>query len=164
MLNLKGNHGKRRGRVFEFAPFFGPNNTPLDFFGHLMFDDWDNDEWNRFYNFMFFCCSAYLQNGLQQPEQTDKLKRKQIKVNFGEEFLDYFDEITKEPGVKTYIFNQEYTSFLNSNGWDKKDYSNKRFKRALQDSCEMMSVALEQSRNWQNAGQHEFKIISKKPF
>ena len=30
--NIKGNHGKRRTKVFELAPFFGPSNTPVDFF------------------------------------------------------------------------------------------------------------------------------------
>lgn len=157
MLNLKGNHGKRRSRVFEFAAFFGPHNTPLDFFGHLMFDDWDNDEWNRFYNLMFFCSSLYLQAGLKQPEQTDKLKKKQVKVNFGEEFLDYFDNLIEEN--KGWLnFNNEYTNFINSNQWDKRDYSNKRFKKALQDSADLFGYKYEQQRNWQNNGVVEFKV------
>lgn len=158
VINLKGNHGKRRSRVFEFTPFFGPSNTPLDFFGHLMFDDWDNDEWNRFYNLMFFCVSLYLGGGLQQPDQTDKLRRKQVKNNFGEEFLDYWENIMGNGHKNWHIFNQEYGGFLKVNDWDKKDYSNKRFKKALVDTAEIMGVDLVTQKNWQNAGLLEFKI------
>lgn len=158
VINLKGNHGKRRSRVFEFSPFFGPSNTPLDHFGHLMFDDWDNDEWNRFYNLMFFCVSLYLAGGLQQPEQTDKLRRKQVRTNFGEEFLDYWEEMMSNGHKNWHVFNHEYTGFLKINDWDKKDYSNKKFKKALTDTSEIMGVGLQTQKNWQNAGLLEFKI------
>lgn len=158
VINLKGNHGKRRSRVFEFSPFFGPNNTPLDLFGHLMFDDWDQDEWNRFYNLMFFCVSLYMADGLVQPSQSDKLRRKQVRVNFGEEFLDYWENMMSNGHKSWHVFNQEYTGFLKVNDWDKKDYSNKRFKKALSDTAETMGVELVMQKNWQNAGLVEFKI------
>lgn len=158
VINLKGNHGKRRSRVFEFSPFFGPSRTPLDFFGHLMFDDWDNDEWNRFYNLMFFCVSLYLDEGLQQPDQTEKLRKKQVRVNFGEEFLDYWEDMMSNGHRNWHVFNQEYSGFLKVNDWDKKDYSNKRFKKALVDTAEIMGVGFEARRNRQNANQHEFRL------
>ena len=158
MLSLKGNHGKRRCRVFEFTPFFTPSNTPMDYFKHLMFDDWDDDEWNRFYNLMFLCVSLYLEHGIAQPDQTDKLKRKTVKVAFGEEFLDYWEDMMSNGSVTWHVFNAEYNSFLRTNDWDKKDYSNKRFKKGLQDTADLMGVRLETKRNRQIANQHEFKI------
>jgi hypothetical protein len=160
MLALKGNHGKRRSRVFEFSPFFGPSRTPLDHFGHLMFDDWDNDEWNRFYNLMFFCVSLYLLAGLKQPSQTDKLKKKQVRVNFGDEFLDYWEDLMSNSHTSWHVFNQEYQGFLKVNDWDKKDYSNKRFKKALVETADIMGVVFEGRRNGQNANQHEFRVLN----
>ncbi|CAB4140603.1 DNA primase/polymerase, bifunctional, N-terminal [uncultured Caudovirales phage] len=158
MINLRGNHGKRRSRVFEFAPYFKPTHTPLDEFGHLLFESWDEDEWNRFYNFLFFCCSIYLMVGMMEPPMTSKLKSKQIKVNFGEEFLDYFDNYIKDHLGQWQQFGQEYTAFLNQNDFDKKDYSNKRFKKALQESSEVYGLAYESRRNHLNGNQVEFKV------
>jgi len=159
MLNLKGNHGKRRSRVFEFSPFFGPGRTPLDYFGRLMFEDWDEDEWSRFYNFMFVCVQEYLDSGLNPPPQTTKLRRKQIRVNFGEEFLDYFDSIVEDHKGSTLQYNMEYNSFLKINEWDKKDYSNKRFKKALEEASALMGYKFEMQRNRQNNNAYEFKIF-----
>jgi hypothetical protein len=160
MINLKGNHGKRRGRVFEFTPFFNPANTPLDYFGHLMFDEWDNDEWNRFYNFLFFCCSIYMINGIKQPPHTDRLKRKQIKVNYGDEFLEYFTDMMSNGHINWHQFGTEYSAFLNQNDFEKKDYSNKRFKKAMQDSCDVYGYKYESRRNTQNGNHVEFRILS----
>ena len=38
---------------------------------------------------MFECVRDYLENGVMEMEKSDKLIRKQIKVQFGEEFLEY---------------------------------------------------------------------------
>ncbi len=56
----------RRFFEFKFTDFFNINNTPLDVFGHLLFNDWDNQEWNRFYNFVYYCVGSYLNDGLER--------------------------------------------------------------------------------------------------
>jgi hypothetical protein len=158
-LNVKGNHGKRRTRVFEFAPFFGPNNTPADFFGHLLFEDWDQDEWNRFYNLMFFCLSLYLGSGLKELAISEKLKRKQIKLSFTDEFMDWFDHYITN-GCETWKpFKELYNSFLIENDFEKKDYPQKRFKKAVQSSGEILAHRVETQRNWKASGQHELRIL-----
>jgi hypothetical protein len=107
-------HAKRRQKVFEFASFFSSRYTPFDHFKEKLFNDWDNDEWNRFYNLMFFCVSVYLQVGIKEVDNSDKLKRKQIKLQFGEEFLEYFDHLLD--GNPEYRFiTSEWKSFLESN-------------------------------------------------
>lgn len=155
MLNLKGNHGKRRSRVFEFTPFFSPSYTPVDYFGKLLFDDWEEDEWNRFYNFMFLCVSLYLQHGISQPPASQKLRKKQIKVNFTEEFLDYFLNIAPD---QWHGFTPEYKNFLTVNDWEKKEYSSKRFKKALVDSSELLGIKIDFKENRQNNNLKEFKV------
>lgn len=155
MLNLKGNHGKRRSRVFEFSPHFTPKFTPLDQFGHLLFDDWDDDEWNRFYNLLFFCVSLYLDEGLQPQPQTDKLKRKHVKVQFGEEFLDCYLALNQGQWL---VFSAEYNNFLAVNDLEKKDFSAKRFRKALEESSEILGYKFEKRRNRQANNIHEFKI------
>lgn len=134
MLNVKGNHGKRRSKILEFAGFFGPERTPMTHFGHLLFDEWNRDEWVRFYNLMFACVSIYLQTGIKSMEQTDNLKRKTIRTAYGDEFLEWFaDYIRPELGNigKPVMQMTIYNGFVSDNGFSSKDYSVKRFKSAL---------------------------------
>lgn len=157
-LPSTGQHAKRRQRVFEFASYFSSTYTPVDEFGHQLFDDWDEDEWNRFYNLMFICEQKYLSGGLKVVESGENLKKKHIRLSFGEEFLDYFLQIISE-SERWRVFGEEYKHFLAQNDYDKKDYSQKRFKKAIEDSCDTFGYELKQERNWNNSGLREFRII-----
>ena len=50
MINLQGNHTKRKYKVDLSSAIFHPKNTPADYFSHQLFDRWDDDGWDRFYN------------------------------------------------------------------------------------------------------------------
>ena len=56
----------RRFFEYKFTDFFNMDNTPLKVFGHTLFDDWDEVEWNRFYNFVYGCVGTYLAEGLNR--------------------------------------------------------------------------------------------------
>ena len=144
-----GNHAKRRQKVFEFCPFFGPKHSPEDEFGHKFFDDWDLDEWNRFYNFMFTCVQNYLEFGVLEMAASDKLGRKQIRVQYGEEFLDFIYVASEEHKNYPVKFEQLYNDFLTQSGFDKKDYSVKRFSKALEESCTILGIAYRGTRSKQ---------------
>lgn len=57
---------KRRQSIVEFAPHYSKSFTPEDEFGHTLFNDWDEKEWNKFDNYMIHCLQVYLQKGLVQ--------------------------------------------------------------------------------------------------
>jgi hypothetical protein len=160
-LNIKGNHGKRRSKVFEFAPFFGPENTPLDYFKHLLFEDWDKDEWNRFYNLMFFAVSTYLDAGIKETAASDKMKRKQAKLSFGEEFLEWFDHYSQNGCREWKPFKELYNNFMVENDFDKKDYSQKRFKKGLDLTAQMFGNEVQTRRNRVRNNQHENRMVKK---
>ncbi|CAB5218381.1 DNA primase/polymerase, bifunctional, N-terminal [uncultured Caudovirales phage] len=158
-INNTAEHAKRRQRIFEFAAFFSSKYTPFDHFKEKLFDDWDFDEWNKFYNLMFFCVSIYLQVGIKEVDNSDKLKRKQIKLQFGEEFLEYFDSLMGDPLDNYRFIASEWKSFLEQNEIEKKEYSLKRFKKGLEMSCKIIGIDWDYRANWQNNGLKEFKII-----
>jgi hypothetical protein len=158
-INYSGGHGKRRVKVIEFSSFFNHKNTPLDFFGgKALFNDWDHDEWNRFYNYMIECVQIYLEAGIPALDNSDTIIRKNVKLNFTEDFLDYYDSLE---GDKWMEFGIEYTSFLNTNDLDKKDYTQIRFKKGIQVASDLFGYTIETRRNRQNNNKHEFKILSK---
>ena len=139
-----GVHAKRRQKVLEFAPYFGKTHTPQDEFGKKLFDDWDKDEWNRFFNLFFLSLQDYLENGVMDMPQSDKMGHKMIKNQFGEEFLNWLLEAVKN----TEWVNLEalHLEFLNMYGMDKKDYSRNKFTRAIKCSTKILNVAQKEQR------------------
>jgi hypothetical protein len=90
--------------------------------------------------------SDYLENGVTEMAMSDKLSRKQVRVQFGEEFLDYFMSLEGESGM-TITLERLYNDFLSFSGYDKKDYSLKRFNKALEESCTILKMDYKSERN-----------------
>jgi len=157
-ISNNSEHSRRRQRVLEFAPFFNSKNTPLDYFGHKFFDDWDQDEWSKFYNFMFICVQSYLDNGIVQVDNSEKLKRKQIKQQFTEEFLDFYDDIESD---RLLSVTDEWKAYLTRNELDKKEYSLKRFKKGLVIASDVFGNQFIEEKNWQHNNIKMFKITKK---
>ena len=130
-INDTGNHAKRRQKVIEFSDYFGAHHTPKDEFGSLMFDDWDRDEWNRFFNFMFRCVRFYFLNGVKDTTQGEKYKLKKLRTMFGEDFASWFLNSAKYDLSNYQKFTDVYKNFLAVHDFDKKDFSVKKFKKAL---------------------------------
>jgi hypothetical protein len=158
-INLVGAHARRRAKVFEFSNFFSPEHTPREEFGHLIFKDWDNDEWNRFYNLLFVCVQVYMENGILEVRTSEKIKLKQIKINYGEEFLEWFDEYSKNGCGEWKLFRDMYGRFTGSYDFDKKDYSQKRFKKAIQEASDLFGYDLQKQMNNQSGKLPEYRMI-----
>lgn len=151
-ISQNGNHAKRRQKVFEFSNYFNSRHTPYDQFEHKLLDDndWTLDEWNNFYNFMFLCVRDYLREGIQYNENGEKLNRKHIRLNYSEEFLEWWDTTTETIKPKFTPFKELYNDFLLLNDLDKKDFSQKRFKKAIEECCERFGYQLTCKRNGQS--------------
>lgn len=137
MVN-NGAHARRRQKTFEFAAFFGAEKTPVHHFGHNLFSDWDLTQWGLFYNFMFECCKGYLGAGILETGSTLKVRRKHIRLKYGDEFIEWFDDWVKERAYEPAIFTQLYEDFINSAAIEKKFFSAKRFSQGVHDSVEMI--------------------------
>lgn len=55
-----------RFKEYKFSYFWNVNNKPDNYFNELFFDDWNCDEWQRFFEFMVICTWEFLTNGLQE--------------------------------------------------------------------------------------------------
>lgn len=162
-LPSTGNHAKRRQRVIEFTNHYHPGHTPIDEFGHRLFDDWDRDEWNRYYNLMIWCIQFYMIAGVIELPASDTLQRKAIRTVFGEEFMEWFDEYSSNGSGEWKNFTGLYTEFSTQNQFDKKDYSQKRFKRAIQEAAEKLGWELNMGKNAQSR-QAEVKMTKVEGF
>ena len=124
-----GSHERRKFEV-EFSSHFGAHHSPLDEFGHMMFDDWKAAEWLLFDNFMIECLQYYLANGLVEGETLNLETRKCIKeTNW--EFYEWAAEGNLPVGLY-FDRNEKYEEFLSEypdHNSPKFKLSQKRFKQ-----------------------------------
>jgi hypothetical protein len=121
-----GGSFERRKWELEFSSYFSERYTPLNEFGRMLFDEWDDSEWILFYNYMINCLQFYLKNGLVKNDFQNLETRKFIK----ETAFEFYEWISDNKNIhfdvklyKSTIFNEfieEYPDF-------KKWLSNKKF-------------------------------------
>lgn len=78
--------------VIEFSDFYNKNHCPIDDFGKNFFDEWTQEEWNDFFNYMFANVQYYLKNGLVKYSHIN-LKKKKIINSTCEEFEEFFSDL-----------------------------------------------------------------------
>jgi hypothetical protein len=144
VISDEGNHAKRRQKVLEFSNYFSPARTPFDEFGRMLFDDWDNEERNRFYNFMFFCVQVYLDNGVLETDQSDTNKIKNIKLKYTEDLLLFFNNFAQKNNDEPEATKDLYSEFLNSYGLSAKDFDKRRFTAGLRYISKTLGYELEE--------------------
>lgn len=113
---IKGMGGSFRDRMFEleFSDHYNEFHKPIDEFGHLFFDDWDDEEWNRFDNFMLECLMLFLDHGLIHYKLVNVEKRKLLELT-SPEFLNFIEvnlKLDTEYNKKTL-----YNSFMSFIGF-----------------------------------------------
>lgn len=64
-IALHGGSDRRRRCVIGLKNFYSDKFTPMDDFGHRLFDDWGDVEWNRFFSFMVECVKMYFNKGIE---------------------------------------------------------------------------------------------------
>jgi hypothetical protein len=129
-----GGSFERRKFEVELSDYFNAGNTPLMKFGKLLFDEWDDDEWSRFDNYMIQCAQYYLNNGLVAAEFGNIHTRKFIKNTSFEfyewtkthEVFSFNDRLSKRDKYNEFL--EEYQDF-------KKWLSQKKFKQWLENYC-----------------------------
>jgi hypothetical protein len=70
--------------------------TPIDEFGHQLFNDWDEEEWARFDRYMIECYRIYLQKGLMEMP-TVNLQYRKLLDDISIEMFNFFEGV--EVGV-----------------------------------------------------------------
>lgn len=120
-----GSFDRRKWEV-EFSAYFSAKHTPLNEFGRMMFDEWDVNEWQSFYNYMILCLQMYLLNGLVSYEFKNLHTRKYIKETSFEFYEWACNETIKENERlnKSFVYNlflEEYPD------WKKFNLSQKKF-------------------------------------
>jgi len=133
-INGVGGSFERRKFEVEMSSYFNANHSPLDEFGHMLFDDWNAKEWARFDHFMINCLEYYLQNGLVAFPHMNLDNRKLI----NETSSDFLEWIAEENvlifGQRIYK-NEFFDKFILENKDFAKHLKQKRFTQWIQKYC-----------------------------
>lgn len=126
---IKGDSASFNARKYEveMSSYFNENYTPMNEFGHELFNDWNDDEWARFDNYMMQCVQIYLNNGLMEMPTKNLAYRKIVdEITFEcYQFLEgvnrneyhsiktlYDNFIKQYPDVSRFITQNKLTSSL----------------------------------------------------
>jgi hypothetical protein len=91
-----GNAENRRKIEFEISSYFKDVKTPIEEFGHRLFDDWEEEEWLRFDNLMIKATQLFLVKGIIEPKSINA-KKNRLTSDTSTEFIEFMDDIIKNP-------------------------------------------------------------------
>ena len=118
-----GNSHDRRRHEVEVEQYYGSKLTPYDDFEKELFIEWDDEEFQKFDNYMVHCLQQYLTYGLITPSAKN-LKQRKLIAQTSKDFLDWIsdDNIQFHDRINKADFFQKFTH-------ENQDYNNKIFKR-----------------------------------
>jgi len=93
-VNIQGSSQLDRVIEYEVSDYFSINHSPEDEYGHWFVTDWQEDDWNRYDNFMCFCAQLFLQKGIITAK-TINLEQRKLKDYTSQDFLDFMEDIEK---------------------------------------------------------------------
>lgn len=103
-LNGEGGSFEDRQFLLGYSDWYNQHHKPIDDFKVMFFDEWDEKQWNRFYNFAALALHLYFKHGLIDAPK-EKLLNRKLRQDIGESFLDWAEEyFSKEENLNTRIY------------------------------------------------------------
>jgi hypothetical protein len=118
----------RRKHEIEFSSHYHSGYSPEDEFGKRFFDEWSDEEWARFDNYMINCLQYFLKNGLVKQDMVS-IREKKFRNETSIDWVKFISE-------KRFINNQRFykqslkEEFLTEND-HYKELTNKTLKKWL---------------------------------
>jgi hypothetical protein len=152
-ISGSGGSYTRRLAEFEFSNYYNQDNTPFNKFGHRLFDDWDDEEWSKFYSLAAIATSYYLSKGIVESEPLNKAKRI-LYQKVPSEFMDFAkDHLVPSPKAnKKDLLNKYNDEFANP---EIKQHTFTKLSKIYMDGNDI------KYREWQSGGEYLFEIFAK---
>lgn len=90
-INGNGSSFSDRQWKIAFSDWYNDNHKPTDDFGNLLFDEWDDEQWNLLWNLIATCVQLYFRLGVVQSP-SERIETRQLRQFMGETFLAWAEE------------------------------------------------------------------------
>ncbi len=141
-INGNGNSFKRRQYLVSFSDWYNEFRTPKDDFDGILFDDWDFQQWNSFYNLVACSIQTFLKFGLQYNTAVEELEKRKLRQQIGENLLEWADVYFHSSGNRNKRVEKKeaYDDFISNYPSDRKFCSIRKFKTRLKLFCEYSKI------------------------
>jgi hypothetical protein len=155
----EGNSHDRRRYELEIAQYYGKNLTPEDEFGRQLFDDWNDEEFNRFDNYIVYCLQLFLKNGLVH-QNAKNIKMRKFIAETCMEFYEFVKDKENIPHNKMLDKKMYFDKFCEEYPDFRKWLTRKKFNIWVQKYCNFANF---QYTNGNTNGMQWFMIESNEP-
>lgn len=153
-IDKSSNHAKRRIRELLFAKYYSDDGIRVeDELGGLFWNEqWTDYDWTMFYLLMFTCIQTFLGVGIVRFGETENMKSKTIKLQYGNEFFEFMHDLIKDESGKWIAKLDLYEQFLVDSGTEKKYFGSRRFSGAVEAYCQFFGIKVSEARNKSRSG------------
>lgn len=151
----EGNSHERRRHEVEIAQHYNQTNTPFSEFGRNLFDDWNEDDYVRFYNYIVKCIQLYLEYGLVE-QNAKNLKLRKLHAETAPEFFEWIADSENVERNKTRNKADAYNDFVREYPDFQRWLTRKRFVIWVKKYCSYASLKYEDGNT---AGLRWFRIV-----
>ncbi len=161
----------RRQYNLAFSDYFSTDRDPFKVFGHSLFYEWDDKQWNYWYNFIAYSIQQRMRHGLKTFANEEDIKRRKLRDMISETWLDFFESYfyTGSEYINKRFEIEHFLSAFKRNNESQKNYAVKVvFKEKADQFCRYAGFQYNFPRNGdriRNAGKkQEFFVISDHEF
>ena len=108
----QGVSNRRRKVEFIFSDTYDDVFTPEDKFGHLLFIEWDEEEWSKFFMLMVYSLQMFLLYGILKPKFN--VTERRLKLEASKEFIEFItvhDSIYGDKFNKKKVYEEFYSKY-----------------------------------------------------
>ena len=157
----EGNSHNRRRHEMEFAQHYNSSRTPYDEFKRQLFDDWNDNDYVPFDNYMVGCIQKYFDFGLIEQANAKNIKVRRFIAETSMEFVDWITDKDNECVDKRINKRNFYDQFVEDYQDYKKWLTQKKFNIWVQKYSRYSSYEyIEGHTN----GNRWFELVNEVPF
>lgn len=154
---------QRRKTDVEFCNYFDLKRTPKSEFGKQLYDEWNEEEWNNFFNIIALYTQSFLKNGLLNPK-TVNVGFKRLISDTTQEFYDYFNDLYLKPNEYSIIYaNELYDKYILDAKITSVKFPSRKMFKAIRLICEYHDLKYIQDRERDGARRQFFDLSQNKP-
>jgi hypothetical protein len=146
VINGIGSSHERRRHEIEFYQYFNNKRSPLSEYGRLLFDSWNEEDWNKFDNYFISNLQKFLKYGLSKTISINGNAKRFIQGST-KDFYDWTEEGNLPLNKRVYtveivaLFLQEYKNY--------KELSPREFMKWVREYCDYKGYNFEKNRDQQ---------------